>query len=202
MTTVPAVRPSLERQVLTLQRITIGWMLIECSAALVAAARAHSVSLLAFGADSMVELLSALVVLLHFSPDARLSPMRAARFCGSLLYVLAAIVSLIAVAGLLFHLPTEASRLGIAITAGALLLMPVLARRKREAAQRLNNHALRADSVQSATCAYLAAITLLGLLLRLLLGFRCLDPLAALAAVPILLIEARRAHRGHVCAHC
>ncbi len=202
MATLPTARQPLERQVLTLQRITVAWMLVECSAALVAAAQAHSVSLLAFGSDSVVELLSALVVLLQFSPASRLSPVRAARLCGGLLYVLAGIVSLIAVAGLSLHLPTETSRLGIVVTAGALLLMPVLARRKRKAAHQLNSHALRADSVQSATCAYLAAITLTGLVLRLLLGFRWLDPLAALAAVPILLIEARRARRGHVCAHC
>ncbi len=201
MTTMPTV-PPLEREVLTLQRITIAWMLVECSAAFLAAARAHSASLLAFGSDSVVELLSALVVLLKFSPASRLSPVRTARFCGGLLYVLAAIVVCIAVEGLLLHLPTEPSRLGIAVTAGALVLMPVLARRKRKAAQRLDSHALRADSIQSATCAYLAAVTLLGLLLRLVLPFRWLDSLAALAAVPILLVEARRARRGHVCTHC
>jgi hypothetical protein len=49
-----------------LQWITIGWMAVECGVSLWAAAQAHSVALLAFGSDSVVELLSAVVVLLQF----------------------------------------------------------------------------------------------------------------------------------------
>jgi divalent metal cation (Fe/Co/Zn/Cd) transporter len=80
--------------------------------------------------------------------------------------------------------------------------MPVLARMKRDEAARTGNKALRADAVQSATCAYLAALTLTGLLLRSLFGLQWLDQGAALVAVPILIVEARRARRGHVCSCC
>ncbi len=51
--------------VLWLQTVTLAWMLIECGVSLYAAATAHSPSLLAFGSDSLVELLSAAVVLLQ-----------------------------------------------------------------------------------------------------------------------------------------
>ena len=51
--------------VLWLQTVTLAWMLIECGVSLYAAASAHSPSLLAFGSDSLVELLSAAVVLLQ-----------------------------------------------------------------------------------------------------------------------------------------
>ncbi len=88
------------------------------------------------------------------------------------------------------------------VTAGALVLMPVLARLKRNAAQQTGNRALRADAIQSATCAYLAAITLTGLLLRSFLGIHWLDQVAAMAAVPVLIVEARRARQGHTCACC
>jgi divalent metal cation (Fe/Co/Zn/Cd) transporter len=90
----------------------------------------------------------------------------------------------------------------MAITAGALLIMPILARMKRDAAETSQNDALRADAVQSATCAYLAALTLGGLLLRWAFGLHWLDQVAALAAVPILIIEARRARKGQTCACC
>ena len=80
--------------------------------------------------------------------------------------------------------------------------MPVLARLKRDEAARAGNKALRADAVQSATCAYHAALTLTGLLLRSLFGFQWLDQGAPLVAVPILIVEARRARRGHVCSCC
>ena len=203
MTTATTLsRSSIERRILSLQWVTLCWMLVECSVALTAAWRARSVSLLAFGSDSFVEVISAVVVLLQFSRSLRVSQTRAAKICGLLLYGLAGVVSLIALAGLYLHVNADTSHLGIAITAGALLLMPILARMKQNAADQTGNKALRADAVQSATCAYLAAITLAGLLIRSTFGIRWLDPIAALAAVPILIVEARRARKGQVCGCC
>ena len=49
------------------------------------------------------------------------------------------------------------------VTIAALVAMPILATLKRREARRTNNVALAADAVQSATCAYLALITLAGL---------------------------------------
>jgi divalent metal cation (Fe/Co/Zn/Cd) transporter len=202
MSTATVPRSSIERRILSLQWVTLCWMLVECSVALTAAWKARSVSLLAFGSDSFVEVISAVVVLLQFSRSFRMSQTHAAKLCGTLLYGLATVVSLIAVGGLYFHVSADTSRLGIGITAGALILMPFLAKMKRDAADRTGNKALRADAVQSATCAYLAAITLTGLLIRAAFGIHWLDSIAALAAVPILIIEARRARRGQVCGCC
>ncbi len=199
---VTASRPPIERRILLLQWMTLGWMLAECSVALTAAWKARSVSLLAFGSDSFVEVISAAVVLLQFTRSFRVSQTRAAKICGLLLYGLAGVVSLIALAGLYLRVSADTSRLGIVITAGALLLMPILAKMKRDAADQTGNKALRADAVQSATCAYLAAITLTGLLIRSVFGVHWLDPLAALVAVPILLVEARSARKGQVCGCC
>jgi divalent metal cation (Fe/Co/Zn/Cd) transporter len=80
--------------------------------------------------------------------------------------------------------------------------MPLLARKKRAVAEQTGNKALRADAVQSATCAYLAALTLAGLLLRSAFGLRWLDQIAALLAVPILIVEGRRARKGQTCSCC
>lgn len=197
-----APRKTISREVVFLQCVTLLWMLVECSTALTAAYRARSVSLLAFGSDSFVEIISAAVVLLQFLPGTRLSQARAARVCGLLLYALAAVVAAIALLGFYLHHDADTSRLGMAITACALLLMPVLARRKRNAADRLNNRALRADAVQSATCAYLAAITLGGQLLQTVVHLPWIDSVAAMAAVPILIAEARQARQGHTCGCC
>jgi divalent metal cation (Fe/Co/Zn/Cd) transporter len=81
-------------------------------------------------------------------------------------------------------------------------LVRLLARLKRNAAELTGDKALRADAVQSATCAYLAALTLGGLLLRSFFGIQWLDQAAALASVPILIIEARRARQGQTCTCC
>jgi divalent metal cation (Fe/Co/Zn/Cd) transporter len=49
------------------------------------------------------------------------------------------------------------------ITVAALVVMPLLAWLKRKAAHAVDSCTLAADAVQSATCAYLAALTLLDL---------------------------------------
>lgn len=191
-----------QTRIVSLQTITLVWMVMECSVALFSAWRARSVSLLAFGSDSFVELISATVVLIQFTPRLHISQYRAARLCGALLYGLAGIVAAIALTGLLLHTQADTSLSGMAITAGALLVMPLLAQKKRETAEQTGNKALRADAVQSATCAYLAGLTLAGLVLRLIVGVHWIDPLAALLAVPILIVEGRRARKGQTCACC
>ena len=202
MATIAVTQNAAQRRVVWLQLVTLAWMMIECSVALRSAWRAKSVTLLAFGSDSLVEVVSAGVVLLQFVPALRISQRAAARLCGSLLFVLAGIVTFVAVGCLFLHVETDTSVPGMAITAVALLLMPVLARLKRDAADELGNKALRADAVQSATCAYLAAITLAGLLLRSLFGMHWVDQVAAMAAVPVLIVEARRARKGNACSCC
>jgi divalent metal cation (Fe/Co/Zn/Cd) transporter len=174
-------------------------MLIECAVSLYAARTAHSVALLAFGADSFVELLSASVVLLPFVASFPLTKERAARWAGLLLFGLAVVVGLTAVVALGRNNQPATSWIGIGITIAALAIMPGLAWFKRRVARATDNHALAADAVQSATCAYLAAVTLAGLALNTVFHIRWIDSIAALAAVPILLIEGRRAVRGESC---
>lgn len=172
-------------------------MLVECALSLIAAAQAHSVALLAFGSDSLIELFSASVVLLQFLPRFPLKKSQAERASAVLLYLLAGAVVVIAL--LSYRDPVETSCLGIGITTAALVVMPVLAWLKRRHARRINDRALAADAVQSATCAYLAAVTLAGLVVFAMWHIRWVDTVAALAAVPVVLIEGRRAWRGESC---
>jgi divalent metal cation (Fe/Co/Zn/Cd) transporter len=187
-----AVRP-----VFWLQGITIAWMVVECGASLYAAKRARSLALFTFGSDSLVELLSAVVVLLQFVPHLRLPKAVAERAAAILLFLLAG--SVVCIAILNWNAPRETSRLGIAVTALALIVMPVLSWLKQRQARALDNRALAADAVQSATCAYLAAVTLAGLAAYALWRIAWIDTTAALAAVPIVIVEGRRAWRGEGC---
>ena len=177
-------------------------MLVECGLSLYAAAAARSPATLAFGSDSFVELLSAGVVLLQFLPQVSISQRNAARAAGALLFALALIVCVMAIASLALRLRPETSRLGIGITVAALIVMPILARLKRREARRSNNAALAADAVQSAACAYLAVIALAGLVINALFHIAWFDSLAALAAVPLLLKEGRAAWNGQACGCC
>lgn len=190
------------QKVVWLQGITLVWMVAECGVSLYGAASAHSSALLAFGADSFVELLSATVVLLALVPSFPLTKDRAARLSGILLFVLAGVVALVASVALLYGVIPETSCSGIVITLAALVVMPILAWAKRRTAHLTNNRALAADSVQSATCAYLAAITLAGLAINAVWNIHWVDSAAALLALPILIIEGRRALRGESCGCC
>jgi divalent metal cation (Fe/Co/Zn/Cd) transporter len=187
----------LPRQVAWLQWITLAWMTLECGASLWAARQSHSTALLAFGSDSLVEMLSATVVLLQFLPRFPLEKKYADRAAAVLLFALAALVVWIAWTGR--ARPMEASCVGIGVTALALVVMPVLAWMKRRQAQRMNNRALAADAMQSATCAYLAGVTLAGLVIYAVWRIRWVDTVAALLAVPILIVEGRRAWSGEGC---
>ena len=54
-----SVRLNLVRRAFRLEWFTAGWMLIEASVAIGAGVAANSLSLIAFGADSLIELVSA-----------------------------------------------------------------------------------------------------------------------------------------------
>jgi divalent metal cation (Fe/Co/Zn/Cd) transporter len=187
------------RKVYWLQGVTIAWMVAECTAALYSAIETHSVSILAFGSDSLIELLSALVALVSFIPQFHISEERTARWSGVLLILLCIVVVSDAVLSLLRRREAVESWSGIIVTALALVVMPILAWWKRSIARQTGNRALAADAVQSATCAYLAAITLCSLVVSALFQIRWADPVAAFVAVPVIVYEARRALRGQSC---
>src|ERR1700678_3480 len=199
-TSCPPVQRS--HAVLWIQGVTLAWMLIECGASLYAATAAHSPAMLAFGSDSLVELLSATLVLVQFSSPTMVSEKKAARIAGALLFVLAAVVASTALLSLALHLRPETSHLGMLVTIAALIAMPILATLKRREARRTNNVALAADAVQSATCAYLALVTLTGLTVNAAFHIPWVDSVAALIAVPILFHEGRSAWQGHACGCC
>jgi len=179
--------------ILWLQTITLLWMLVECAVSAYAAVTAHKPR------PARLRLRQPRrAPLRHRRPppvDPALLPLRThGRATASvLLYALACIVAVIAILSVLLKRPPETSVPGIAITVAALIAMPVLALLKRREARRTGNVALAADAVQSATCAWLAAITLAGLASTPSSTSPGFDSLAALAATPLLVKEARAA---------
>jgi divalent metal cation (Fe/Co/Zn/Cd) transporter len=133
-----------------LQWFTIVWMAIEVGVAVIAAARAHSVAIAAFGGDSVIELLSAAVVLFRFRSPRWISEQIANRITGWLLVALAAYIT----ADSLYTLTAsqskpEPSYLGIGLLVAAAVVMPWLGRRKRQLAIVTKSSALQADAAQS-----------------------------------------------------
>ena len=188
--------------VLWLQSITLVWMLVELGVSAYAAVTARSPAMIAFGSDSLVELLSAVVVLLQWVPRMPISERTAHRSAAALLFALALAVGISALGSLALHLQPETSPAGIGITIAALVAMPVLASLKRREAQRSGNVALAADAVQSATCAFIAFIALAGLAFNATFHIPWFDSIAALVAIPILIKEGRSAWLGRGCGCC
>lgn len=186
------------------QAITIAWMGVEAAVSLFSAWRARSPALLAFGGDSAVELLSAVVVLRRFRTNAahEHTERRAARVAGLLLFALAAYVALASFMSLLGYSEPKPSALGIAVLVVAAAGMPWLAREKRKLSAATGSAALRADAAESALCAYLSVIALVGLGMNAIWRMRWADPVAALVILPLILWEGREAIRGKPCGCC
>ncbi len=205
MVSVPQIgTPNIFRRIRRVQTITIAWMSVEAVVSLFAAWRAHSPALLAFGGDSAIELASAVVVLWRFRlGDAHEDvERRAARVAGSLLFALAAFVAVTSVASLLGYSDPKPTLLGTAILVAAAVVMPWLAREKRRLSGATGSAALRADAAQSALCAYLSLIALVGLGINAIWRVKWADPIAALVILPLIVWEGREAMRGKHCACC
>ncbi len=205
MISVPQIAsPDAIRRIQRVQTVTIAWMSVEAAVSLFAAWRATSPALLAFGGDSAIELLSAVVVLWRFrvSDAHEDAERRAARVAGALLFALAAFVAITSVTSLLGYSEPKPTFLGIAILVAAAVVMPWLAREKRRLSGVTGSSALRADAAQSALCAYLSLIALAGLAVNAIWHVKWADPVAALTVLPLIVWEGREAMRGKVCGCC
>lgn len=192
-----------QKQIVSLQLVTILWMCAEAVVAIYAALRARSVALLGFGADSGIELVSAFVVLLQFKKVSHVNEKTAARITGLLLFALATFIfgsSVLAFTSRGFQ--PQPSYLGIALLIAAAIVMPWLSSQKRTLGAMTNNSALKADAVQSSMCAYLAWIALGGLVLNALFKVSWADPTAALLLLPIMVLEGWKAMWGQTCSDC
>jgi divalent metal cation (Fe/Co/Zn/Cd) transporter len=196
--------PDAIRRIHRVQTVTIAWMTVEAAVSLFASWRAHSPALLAFGGDSAIELLSAVVVLWRFrvSDAHEDTERRAARVAGGLLFALAAYVAVTSVTSLLGYSEPKPTLLGIAILLAAAVIMPWLAKEKRRLSGATGSAALRADAAQSALCAYLSLIALAGLSINAIWHIKWADPVAALAVLPLIVWEGREAMRGKACGCC
>ncbi len=193
-----AIAPDTLQRVRRVQAITIAWMSAEAAVSLLAAWRARSPALLAFGGDSAIELASAVTVFWRFrtNPRSEHAERHAAQIAGVLLFALAIVVLGASVMGLFGYNEPKPSFLGIAILIAAAMLMPLLARAKRRLSVETGSSALRADAAESALCGYLSLIALLGLLVNTIWHIAWADSVAALLIIPLVVREGWEAMRG------
>ena len=202
-TTITADRRTvLQRRIRWIVGFTIGYNLIEAVVSIAAGAVASSAALIAFGLDSLVEVLSAAAVAWQFSrtdPEKYEKP--TLRVIAFAFFLLAAYVSVSAVLSLTGVLPEAApSTLGLVITALSVVIMPVLSWLERRTGRELGSATAVADSKQTLLCTYLSAAVLVGLVLNSLFGWSWADPVAALVIAAFAVREGIEAWRGDTCA--
>jgi len=168
--------------------ITVAWMVVEMGVSIAAGIAAGSALLIAFGLDSLIELVSGGMLLWRLGVESRggdvervkRAEKQAERVVAVTLALLCVYVLVSAVYGLAVHATPENSPLGIGVAAGAVIAMPYLAAVKRRIADRIHSEALAGDAVNSITCATMAGTVLAGLGLFALFGWWWVDKVAAL----------------------
>lgn len=191
------------REGIALETVSVVWMVVEAGVAIGAGVAARSVLLTGFGLDSVIELLSAVLLLWRLTAEGRNEDLervermerRAAWLAALLLVLLALYLVVSSVVGLAIRFEPENSWPGLLVAALAVIVMPALGWRKRAVASKLHSAALRADAVESMACAYLALATLLGVGASAVLGWWWAEYAAALVLAVLVLREAREAFR-------
>jgi len=178
---------------LRLEYLSSAWMGVEVVGSIGMGLISGSLALMAFGSDSLVELLSAFVVARHLRDDVGGSGTlggRTAQFSSLLLLSLLPIIGIGAGYSYLIGVRPEGSIPGIAVAVAAVILMPYLWLQKRKIGDETNCLPLKIDSLESATCFFMSLALLGGLLAESLLGLWWADYLATGAILAFVAREA------------
>lgn len=192
-------RAVLHRRVRWLVAGTITYNVVEAIVAVSAGTVASSSALVAFGLDSVAEVLSAVAVAWQFaSADPERRERAALRVIAVSFFLLAAYVTVDSVRSL-FGSEASHSTVGIVLAAVSLVVMPVLSGAQRRAGRELGSASAVADSKQTLLCTYLSGVLLVGLLVNAVFGWYWADPVAALVIAAVAVREGLEAWRGEHC---
>ena len=188
-------REELHRRGVRLEWFTVAWNMVEAVVAVGVGMAVGSVALIGFGADSGIEVISAVALLwrlLKTGPHAGVFEESAAE--RKALYLVAATFFLLALyilyeaaGALISGEGPETSTVALVLSAVSLVVMPVLAHLKGRTGHEMGSSALVADSKETWVCSYLSLALLLGIGLNAAFGWWWADPAGALAMLPVIL---------------
>jgi divalent metal cation (Fe/Co/Zn/Cd) transporter len=187
-------REDVVRRGINLSYATILYNSLEAIGSLAAGVIAGSVTLVGFGADSVIEVGSSLAAQWRLRSDCHEQrreavERRTRKIIGWTFVALGVYITADSIHALWRREQPAKSVFGLVVLVLSVIVMPLLARAKRRVAQAMNSRALEADAMQTSLCAYLSVIALAGVALNALLGWWWADPVAALAMTPIILRE-------------
>ena len=192
----------LAARVRLLSWLSLGYMTLEGTVAIVAGVLAGSVALIGFGLDSAVEGFASAIIVWRFTGARLLSHAaeeRAQKLVAVQFFVLAPYVAFESVQALANAERPDVSWLGIALSASSVVVMPYLGIAKQRLADRMGSAATKGEGRQNLLCAYLAGALLFGLLANAAVGAWWLDPVVGLLIAALAVKEGREAWRGEGC---
>jgi divalent metal cation (Fe/Co/Zn/Cd) transporter len=195
-------RDRLIRRAKTLSWLSLAWMTVEGAVAIIAALAAGSVVLLGFGIDSAIEGVASAIVIWRFTGARRLSAQaeeRAQKLVAFSFFLLAPYIAQDAIRTLINGEHPATSWVGIGLSIGSIIVMPLLGRAKQRIGQGLASAATAGEGAQNLLCAYMAAGVLAGLAANTAFGWWWLDPSIALAIAGLAIAEGREAWAGEGC---
>jgi divalent metal cation (Fe/Co/Zn/Cd) transporter len=171
----------------------MAWMTVEAVVAVAAGFAAHSIVLVGFGLDSVIEFFAAGVVVWQLRGVDETRERQATRLIGSTFLVLAAYVAFQAIRDLAIGAKPQVSVVGLVVAGVAIVAMPLLAVGKRRVGRALANGTLLADAAETTFCAVLSGATIIGVGLNAAFGWYWADPIAALVIAAFAVKEGREA---------
>jgi divalent metal cation (Fe/Co/Zn/Cd) transporter len=179
-----------------IEYLSLAWMSVEALVALWAGFWASSLALLAFGGDSVIELMSSWTVLMYLRRREKTQTVdneKAEWITTLLLLLLVPAIALGLIYSYLTGVRAESSMLGIGIAVGSVIIMPVLAIEKRRIGAKGNLTPLSIDAIESWTCFFMSIALLGGLLANYLWNAWWVDSVTACIILVFVLREALEA---------
>jgi divalent metal cation (Fe/Co/Zn/Cd) transporter len=173
------------------------WMMVEVLGSIGFGLMAGSFALLAFGGDSLIELISGLAVLSHLRKEmsgAEVQIGQTELLTTGLLFILIPVIGLGAAYSIVSGVRPEGSPLGIGIAIGAVIVMAYLWWQKREIGEETHSLPLSIDAIESVTCFFMSIALLGGLLADYFLGLWWAD---YVSTAVILVFVAREATESY-----
>jgi divalent metal cation (Fe/Co/Zn/Cd) transporter len=174
------------------------WMSVEGIVGLLSGFEANSLSLIVWAASSFVEGLASMTIIWRFTGSrihSETSERTAQRWVAGSFLLLVPYFLYESVERLVNGSDVDTNAIGIAVTASAIVLMPLLGWAKLRLSRRLRSDATAGEGVQNLLCAAQAAAALVALV-GAGAGLDVLDPIAAVAISAIAVKECVELWRG------
>jgi len=179
-----------------LSYFSITYNVVEFIVSIIAGVLSGSIALVGFGLDSLVESLSAGIMIWRFSKHGKISrdeeeriEQKAEKLVGYTFLILAAYILYESINKLVNSEAPDPSLFGIIIAIVSLIIMPLLYYVKNRTGKAIGSRSLIADSKETLACTFLSVALLLGLGANYLFGFWQADPIVGFIIVLYLVRE-------------